>query len=203
LSDLIAAELKDNEDSPLCRELHNYTNLQTIEETSVSILDFVNRYKKLTSLPAPQFKPFELHRLLESTFFLMKDLLINKEIELKHKIDKNNSFILADQELIRQGIINLLKNSIEALEFKKGNLIEVKTIYDKQNVIITISDNGSGIPEEIIDQIFIPFFTTKAQGSGIGLTLVQQIVNLHNGEIRVKSIPGSGTTFAIYLPLLK
>lgn len=176
--------------------------LQTIEEASVSILDFVNRYKNLTSLPEPKYKKTELNKILESALSLIQDVLQNKEIILKYKLHQNNSNILADPDLIKQVIINLIKNSIEAMENKKESSVEIKTFQDKQNIILTITDNGQGMSKDVLDQIFIPFFTTKNQGSGIGLTLARQIINSHNGEIRVKSIPGEGTAFAIYLPLL-
>lgn len=103
-----------------------------------------------------------------------------------------------DPELIQQVLINLLKNAIQALEEKQERQILINCYQDESgNTYLVVRDNGSGIDEEALSKIFIPFFTTKKKGSGIGLSLSRQIMRQHNGSISVKSKMGEGTEFTL------
>jgi signal transduction histidine kinase len=105
----------------------------------------------------------------------------------------------ADTNLIEQVLINLVVNSIEAVKDKHGAKIVMSSYRDSNNkMVITIADNGTGMPAEIIDKIFIPFFSTKKSGSGIGLSLSKQIMMLHRGNIQIHSVEGAGTSFSLH-----
>jgi len=97
---------------------------------------------------------------------------------------------------MEQVCINLIKNSIEAIDNQKGK-IKLSALRKNDKTVLTIEDNGKGIPQELMDQVFVPFFTTKEQGSGIGLSLAQQIMRLHGGTISVHSIPNKETSFTL------
>lgn len=176
--------------------------LLTIENTSKSILDFVNRFRKLTSIPEPKLKKLKLGDIMESSLSLIIENQVDIKFDLVKQFHDTDLYILADSDLFSQVLLNLINNSIEAMKETAKPKIIIKTVRENQNIILSITDNGKGIEEDLFDQIFVPFFTTREMGSGIGLTLVQQIVNKHKGEIRLKSIPGKGSTFAIYLPIL-
>ena len=97
---------------------------------------------------------------------------------------------------MEQVCINLLKNSIEAIDNQKGK-IKLRALRKNDKTVLLIQDNGKGIPQELMDQLFVPFFTTKEQGSGIGLSLARQIMRLHGGTISVHSIPYKETSFTL------
>jgi len=105
--------------------------------------------------------------------------------------------VKADEEMIEQVLINLMKNAIEAADHAEQAKIEINGSYTENAVIITITDNGPGIIPEAIDRIFVPFFTTKKTGSGIGLALSRQIMQMHNGSLTVVSEPDVKTTFTL------
>jgi signal transduction histidine kinase len=106
--------------------------------------------------------------------------------------------VSADDQLIEQVVINLIRNSIHALENRDNPTIELKAFYNKRGrVTIQVTDNGTGILPEVLDKIFIPFFTTKQSGSGIGLSLSRQILRLHNGTISAFSVPEKETIFTM------
>ena len=110
-------------------------------------------------------------------------------------IDKNEH--LTDEEMIEQVLINLIKNSIEALGHQSDGKIEVNARYADNSIVIEVCDNGPGIIKEALERIFVPFFTTKKTGSGIGLSLSRQIMQMHNGNLTVKSEPGVRTVFTL------
>jgi signal transduction histidine kinase len=111
-------------------------------------------------------------------------------------VEPEDLTIMADKSMIEQVIINLLKNSIQAFDEQDDKTIELKAYYnDKMRPVISVKDNGSGIDSEALEKIFIPFFTTKKSGSGIGLSLSRQIMRQHQGSLTVKSESGQGTEF--------
>jgi len=124
--------------------------------------------------------------------------LQERSIVWEQKIVPENLSIKVDFELLEQVLINLVKNAMDALEEFENPVLAVEAfINDKNQRIIQITDNGSGMEQEVLEQIFIPFFTTKASGSGIGLSLSRQIMRLHKGNISVQSEVGRGTTFTL------
>ena len=162
--------------------------LEIIEDRSVGLKDFVSRYRQLSNLPKPIISGIQLDAFIGNIGLLLKEELQESKIGFNYDIKPINLVLHADEKLISHVIINLLKNSIEAIQTSEKPIIDLNIFENEHDeIIIQISDNGSGIPQEIIDKIFIPFFTTKDEGSGIGLSLSRQIMRLHNGSINVKS----------------
>jgi len=172
--------------------------LQTINKRSTGLLHFVNTYRNLTRIPKPNFKITRVAELMNNIRMLIEEELKKNNIKCIIKLEPENLEIFADEQLIEQVIINLVKNSINALENVAGAFISIKAFYNKRGrVMIQVVDNGKGILKDVIDKIFIPFFTTKPNGSGIGLSLSKQILKLHNGSISVHSEPDKETVFTL------
>lgn len=170
--------------------------LEVIEQQGKGLISFVESYRKLTRLPKPELKPVNLKNLIESTVMLNKTFWPDLRISLQ--IQDTELCILADEKLFSQVLINLLKNAAEALHDTPDGVIQIKTRQnEKNNTEIQVIDNGPGIPENLINQVFVPFFTTREKGSGIGLSLSKQITRLHGGNLNVTSVPGKKTTFSI------
>lgn len=172
--------------------------IQTINRRSTGLLHFVNTYRNLTKIPKPIFKISSIKTLLKNIELLMEEEMEKKNIAFSISVMPENIDISLDEQLIEQVLINLLKNAIHAVEGRPSPTIEVKAFFNKRGrVTVQVIDNGVGILKEVIDKIFIPFFTTKPTGSGIGLSLSKQIIRLHNGSITASSEPEIGTTFTI------
>ncbi len=172
--------------------------LQTINKRSTGLLHFVNTYRNLTRIPKPNFKITSVTELMNNIRILVEDELTKNNIKCNINVEPEKLEIYADEQLIEQVIINLIKNSISALENVSEASIAIKAFYNKRGrVNIQVIDNGKGILKEVIDKIFIPFFTTKPNGSGIGLSLSKQILKLHNGSINVHSEPDKETIFTL------
>ena len=127
---------------------------------------------------------------------LLEDLQ-KADIELNISITPPDLTLTADEKLVEQVLINLIKNSMEALENVEKASISLNAFKNEGSVCITVADNGKGIPSEILENIFVPFFTTKKNGSGIGLSISRQIMQMHNGAIKLKSESGKGTVFSL------
>jgi nitrogen fixation/metabolism regulation signal transduction histidine kinase len=172
--------------------------LQTINKRSTGLLHFVNTYRNLTRIPKPNFKIFHVKDLYKNLYLLMEEEITSNKIKFVTQIEPENIEVSADEQLIEQVIINLIRNSIHALENHKNPLIELKAFVNKRGrVTMQVADNGTGILPEVLDKIFIPFFTTKQSGSGIGLSLSRQILRLHNGTITANSVPEKETVFTL------
>lgn len=170
--------------------------IKTIERRSRNLMNFVDDYRKLTRIPKPNFQILPVRDLLNRTLNLMKDQFEQKAISCQVQIDPETLEITADPALVEQVLINLCKNAVEAMEGKESPVVKLNAKTDvRGNPIIQVCDNGPGIKPEIIERIFIPFFTTKKEGSGIGLSLSRQIMRLHGGILTVVSRPGEETTF--------
>jgi two-component system, NtrC family, nitrogen regulation sensor histidine kinase NtrY len=172
--------------------------LQTINKRSTGLLHFVNTYRNLTRIPKPNFRIFPVSELFKNIYLLMEEELSASKINFITKIEPENLMVSADDQLIEQVVINLIRNSIHALENRNNPTIELKAFYNKRGrVTMQVTDNGTGILPEVLDKIFIPFFTTKQSGSGIGLSLSRQILRLHNGTISAYSVPEKETVFTM------
>jgi len=172
--------------------------LKTIQKRSKGLISFVEIYRNLTKIPLPVFNEIELKNLLDEIIILMKSQMKSSGIYCSADVIPENLRLVADEKLITQVMINLIKNSVESLNNKKDGKIQIKAFLSPQSeTIIQVIDNGAGIPADFIDKVFIPFFTTKENGSGIGLSLTRQIMKLHGGTIEVSSKPGFDTVFSL------
>ena len=172
--------------------------LQTIENRSKGLVKFVDAYRDYTSIPKPKFGLIKIDELFEH----IGNLLIHefKELNIQFKINIifDNLEITADRELIEMVLINLLKNAKEALSGREEPKVElIARVDEEQRILLEVKDNGPGIIQEAQERIFIPFYTTKKSGSGIGLALSRQIMQLHNGTLAVKSEPEVFTIFTL------
>jgi two-component system nitrogen regulation sensor histidine kinase NtrY len=171
--------------------------LDTIENRSKGLIKFIDAYREYTSLPKPKLQMVRLKDLVEKVAMLMKPELKSRNINFHYECASEYLTIQADEEMIEQVLINLLKNAIEATIETDHPRIDLIGRYDESSVKIEVIDNGAGIIKEAIEKIFVPFFTTKRTGSGIGLSLSRQIMQLHNGSINVMSEPDVKTVFTL------
>ncbi|OFX89577.1 MAG: hypothetical protein A2W99_14735 [Bacteroidetes bacterium GWF2_33_16] len=171
------------------------SGLNAVQDRSESLLKFTESYKKLTQIQHPDYSKMNVPLLLEKVLMLYKTDIDRLGINVTLSFDYDLE-LLADKLLIEQVLINLVKNAIEVLENVTNPILKLKYFKDNESLTIQIIDNGPGIQEDKIDKIFIPFFTTKEKGSGIGLSFARQVMRLHRGNILVKSVPNE-TTFSL------
>ena len=172
--------------------------LSTISKRTEGLMHFVNTYRNLTKIPQPNFSIFSVAQLFREIKLLMSEEAVEKNIACQISIEPDTLELSADERLIQQVLINLLKNAIYANEGRPNAKIMLKAYINKRGrVVIEVTDNGPGILPDVLDKIFIPFFTTKTTGSGIGLSLSKQIMRMHGGNISVTSIPEEETKFTL------
>ena len=157
-----------------------YDGIRAIHETSTGLISFVDSYRKFSALQQPQPEPFFIQEIMKQVSSLN---LVPEHINLNIQVEPNDLMLYADSNLIRQLLINLLKNAVQAIGNHQGRIL-VHAYADKnEHVFINVSNNGPAISSELARQIFVPFFTTKQDGSGIGLSLARQIMKLSGGTI--------------------
>lgn len=172
--------------------------LKTINSRSHGLMDFVSNYRNMTLIPSPKFKLLSIQTFFKRVEMLMNSNLTEHNISFRWKVEPESLEFSADPDLMEQVMINLILNAIHAVEGKTNPEITLTAMLGIEGgSIITVQDNGVGIVEEAIEKIFIPFFTTKKQGTGIGLSLSRQILRLHHATIGVDSKPDVGTTFTL------
>ncbi|MGQ8337429.1 sensor histidine kinase [Sunxiuqinia sp. A32] len=172
--------------------------LEVIKEQGRGLITFVESYRKLTRLPKPEKKRIPVKDLFDKIILLNKVENQNSSIQLNVQIESPDFEIFADEKLISQVLLNLMKNSREALTDKANGQITLIAGRNRNGQHeLCVKDNGPGISKELLDEIFVPFFTTRENGSGIGLSLSRQIMRLHGGALLAKSIPGEETVFCM------
>jgi Signal transduction histidine kinase involved in nitrogen fixation and metabolism regulation len=171
--------------------------LSVIKNRSIGLIDFVHHYKSFINLPTPTLRTVSVATLLENIQTLTTQYLEGKGIRLIILSPLRPLNIMADERLIEQVALNLLNNAADALQNIESPTITLSTEERDDIVMLNITDNGTGIEKDIQDKIFIPFFTTKINGTGVGLSLSKQIMHLHKGNMAVHSTPGAGTTFSL------
>ena len=171
--------------------------LGTIEGRSKGLIKFIDAYREYTSLPQPNFKPVHLGELAAKVENLMRNEIKKANIDFATHVDIDHPMVEADAEMIEQVLINLVKNAIEACGETRPARIGLTIRQAEEHVLIEVTDNGPGIIGEALDKVFVPFFSTKKTGSGIGLSLSRQIMQLHNGNLYVNSIPHIKTIFTL------
>jgi signal transduction histidine kinase len=174
-------------------------SLKTIENRSEGLIRFLNEFRSLTHTPTPKLKNENINVVLEGISLLMSKELKGKSIQIHKSFSDKFTEISIDRELVEQVIINLIKNAAEAFDPQQSekNIWLTSNLDSKKRVTISVKDNGSGIEPEALTKIFIPFFTTKKSGSGIGLSLSKEIMRKHQGNISVQSTLGIGTEFVL------
>ncbi|MBD2757010.1 sensor histidine kinase [Spirosoma validum] len=169
--------------------------LVTIEQRGAGVMQFVDAYRHFTTIPQPIFADVPVEQLLRSVVKLAQANAPKAQISCK--VSLPNLAIRADTAQIEMVLINLIKNAVESLGTSQVPVIHLQAEAVGPRVIINVTDNGPGIEPEALEQIFIPFYTTKKSGSGIGLSLSRQIMQLHNGQLSAESTPGAGSTFSL------
>lgn len=169
--------------------------MDTIHRRSKGLLSFVENYRKLTRLPQPTIQPIHIESMLQS----LQQLMSSGGINFGYNVYPEQLILKADKAMVEQLLLNLLKNAYEASVVESESKIDVKAEKIGSEIHIAVSDNGKGISSEAIDKIFIPFYSTKTDGSGIGLSICRQIALRHKGKIVVKS-DKKGTKFTVIFP---
>lgn len=174
--------------------------VNTINKRSNGMLEFVDDYRKLTRLPAPNFEIISVNELFTDILNLNKSEIEKRGIQAEIKSKSQHINIKCDKKLIEQIIINLFSNSFHALADTEKPIIHLFAEATDKRIFIHFSDNGSGIEKDKMERIFIPFYTTRQRGSGIGLSLSKNIMQMHQGTISVNSDPDVETTFTLNFP---
>lgn len=189
---------------PLAREALEDEDIQdinmaanTIKKRSDGLLVFVKDYRTISNVPVPKLEPINVKKFLSEIQLLMSAPAQEAGVKIKLLPVPANAVVKMDTKLIEQVMINLINNSIHALNGNPDPLIKLSCIVEQDKTIILVTDNGKGIEEEIMNQIFIPFYTTKKNGSGIGLSLSKNILKKHGGNLLVSSQVGVSTTFSL------
>ncbi len=198
----LAATLYQNIDTLNANNMDDLRlGIQTIKNRSEGLLRFAEAYRNLNKIEKPQLSRFYVRSLFESLDILFEPTLLQHNIELEIILKNTHLKITADRSLLDQMFINLILNAIDAVRETNEPCIQLYADQLSENTVeLKVLDNGKGMPKEIQERIFIPFFTTKGSGSGVGLSLCKQIVLLHGGSIDVQSIEEKGTAFTIELP---
>ena len=173
------------------------TAVGTIQRRSEGLLQFVETYRGLTRVPAPSFEIVPVAGLFARVEQLLGPQFAESGVELHTRVDPPGLELTADPGQVEQVLINLLSNAREATEGGDRGRVDLSAHLARGKVVVEVADNGPGIVEEALGKLFIPFFTTKQNGSGIGLSLCRQIMRLHRGSISVRSQPGERTVFSL------
>lgn len=172
--------------------------LQVISETGKSLISFVESYRKFTRIPEPVKEYIDLHEFIHRMIILCSMEPHFEHIRIQTDIHPEDLKVYADPNLLGQMILNIMKNAIQAMKNQTNGILRISAEKTNTgNINLRISDNGPGIPPEILNEIFVPFFTTKEEGSGIGLSIARQIMRAHGGNIKATSTPDQETTFML------
>ncbi len=174
--------------------------LRAIQKRTKGLGGFIESYRSLTKIPEPELKQFEASAFVERIVSLFEQTMEEKGINLSIHLDERNSLLYTDEHLLEQVLINLLKNAIEALEEHPDPKLAIYLTAERENHQFVLEDNGPGISQELQSRIFVPFFTTKKEGNGIGLPLSRQIMYRLKGQLLVGSEPGKGSRFRVEFP---
>ncbi len=186
--------------------MREYADHKKVKQHTEIITEEVNRLEKILANIMDFSKPIEtvktliqINELLENTCYLMGPYLKSAHIQVSKKFDPSIPKIIVDQTQMKQVFLNLIKNAAESMT--QGGKLTVESMTEDEYIKIDFTDTGEGMTPEILQNLFTPFFTTKVDGTGVGLAVSQKIIDDHNGFIKIKSVPKEGTTFSISLPI--
>jgi len=170
-----------------------------VEKRGEGLVNFINAYQNLSRIPTPDFKIVSVSELLERLKKLILSRADSRDIHVIIDVNPDGLELTADPGLIEQVLLNLTINALQALREQVNGIIKINGRMKKGGrVVIQVLDNGPGIQSEALDKLFVPFFTTKREGTGIGLSLSRQIMRMHNGDITVSSKPHEQTIFTLH-----
>ena len=171
-----------------------------VAKGEINRLDYiVTQFLQALRPSPPQLKPISLNEVVSTTLALLRPELDNRQLAVKEKLARQLPEVPLDAAQVQQVLVNLIKNAMQAMT--KGGTLTLQTGEGSDGVWVSVADTGGGIPEEQINRIFDPFYTTKKQGSGLGLMIVQRIVRAHGGHVELESQIGRGSTFRVWFPL--
>ncbi|HID55955.1 TPA: hypothetical protein EYP37_05465 [Candidatus Poribacteria bacterium] len=173
--------------------------VRSIREVLEGLSRFVQDYLQFARLPSMEFKPHDINFILENLLGFLSTEIRDRKVELITDLDEGIPLLMLDEDQLNRALMNVLRNSIEAMP--EGGKLIVSTKLKGDTAVIKISDSGSGIERSEWDKIFLPFYSTKKDGTGLGLPLAEQIIREHGGSISLTSVVGEGTTFTISLPV--
>lgn len=196
---LMLLQTEDKQQKPISEvteeDMEDLTfSLNTIQKRSEGLLHFVDDYRRLTKIKQLELEKLPVKAVIEDITNLLQSEFKRDNVTLQTDV-RSDFEVAIDEKLVAQVLINLLTNARHAVEGVESPMVKIKAYYEDRSKIIEITDNGCGIEPQKMDQIFIPFFSTKEQGSGIGLSLSKQIMKKHKGDLRVKSEQGKGASF--------
>lgn len=203
LADTIKTRLPQAENLPLpiAEQLHDVKlGLDTIHKRSIGLLRFTDIYRNFNKIKELQLSTFSVLELFNNIYQLMEPSLERKQVEMEMVLKDTKLHLEADKNLIEQVLINLVINAIDAVKERPDPLVQLSAYRNDGRTVLEVADNGIGISPDILEKIFVPFFSTKQTGSGIGLSLSRQIMLLHKGNIQVRSTEGKGTMFIMTFP---
>jgi two-component system, NtrC family, nitrogen regulation sensor histidine kinase NtrY len=174
--------------------------VEVIKRRSRGLMDFVARYRAIVELPAPRPQAVHMGKFLGGIGRLLASTFHEKGIECRASVEPDDITVSADPQLLEQAVINLLRNATDAVRDSQPARIDVACRAHEGLVSVEIADNGCGVPQSNRNQVFVPFFTTKAGGSGIGLNLARQIALAHGGQLEFRGNEPQGTVFTLTLP---
>lgn len=201
VADLVDDLIGDTDEAALQEEMRDVKDaVQVLAQRSEGLMHFVQSYRQLTQAPPPKMKRVRLKDIFSRLEKLMRAEWKDSGVELTVDVTPPGLEIAGDAELLDQALINLLRNGADAVEGKKDARIWLLARFsDRGRTIIEVADNGTGIDPHLVERIFVPFFTTKKEGSGIGLSLVRQVAQIHGGAVSLSSREGGGSRFSLVL----
>jgi two-component system nitrogen regulation sensor histidine kinase NtrY len=185
------ASLKEEE----IREMR--TGLETIHRRATGLSNFLDAYSNLYRVPELELKPTRVYGLLQRIIGLYRDQFGTEQIAARVECNDPDLEIVMDERMIEQVLINLVKNALEALGGTMDPELVLSAWESGMEAIVAVKDNGAGIPEDQLEHIFIPFYSSRKQGTGVGLSFSQHVMRLHQGRIHVRSLPGKGSEFQL------
>jgi signal transduction histidine kinase len=191
LSKSLQTKLKSEKGSDLKKVSEG---LGMIESTGKGLMEFTEEYRRLSLLPSPKKEKLRLSEALKGIVLLLENEARERNIQIVLEMEDSAAEIFADPQQFEMILLNLMKNAFDAFPATQlDRQVEIRSKARGKRTLVQVVDNGSGIPADLIDQVFVPFFSTKEEGSGIGLSLARQIMNKHQGSIHLESLPGEQT----------